>query len=82
MLRDKLYEACLVNLSELRIDLIMWLVGRDDPLRRNLLYSFLRWRWIEMRPEMTSIPTVGDVQKAPDIQRDALHCIFLSMLRE
>ena len=29
-----------------------------------------------MRPEMASIPIVGDVQKVPDIQRAALYCIF------
>ena len=30
-----------------------------------------------MRPEMASIPIVGDVQKVPDIQRAALCCIEL-----
>ena len=31
-------------------------------------------------PAIASIPSVGDVQKAPVIQRAALHCIFLSSL--
>ena len=34
-----------------------------------------------MRPEMASIPVVGDVQKVSNIQRAVLHCIFHSMLR-
>jgi len=80
--RNKLYEVCSVDPSELRIDLIMWLEGSDKSLKRNLLYSFLRWRWIGMRLEIASIPTIGNIQNVPDIQRAALHCIFLSMLRK
>ena len=79
--RDKLCKVCPVDPSELRIDLIMWLEGSNEPLKRNLLYSFLRWRWIGMRPEIASISAVGDIQNTLDIQRAALHCIFLSMLR-
>ena len=37
-----LWELCLCNPSELRMLLIMWLGGSDDPLRRNLPYSFLK----------------------------------------
>jgi len=33
-----------------------------------------------MRPEIASILSEGDVQKAPVIQRAALHCIFFSSL--
>jgi len=33
-----------------------------------------------MRPAMASMPSEGDVWKAPVIQRAALHCIFLSSL--
>ena len=62
-----LWGLCLYNPLELRILLIMWLGGSDDPLKRNLLYNFLRWRCIGMRPEMASIPAIGDVQKVPDI---------------
>jgi len=53
--RDKLCEVCPVDPSKLRIDLIIWLGGSDEPLERNLLYSFLRWRWIGMRSEIASI---------------------------
>ena len=35
-----------------------------------------------MRLEIASIPAVDNVQNTPDIQRAALCCIFLSMLRE
>jgi len=31
-----------------------------------------------MRPAMASMPSDGEVQKAPVIQRAALHCIFFS----
>jgi len=31
-----------------------------------------------MRPVIASIPSVGEVRKAPVIQRAALHCIFFS----
>ena len=31
-----------------------------------------------MRPAMASIPSDGEVQKAPVIQRAALRCIFFS----
>ena len=34
-----------------------------------------------MRPDMASIPAVGEVQNVPDIQRAALCCIFCKMLR-
>jgi len=33
-----------------------------------------------MRPAIASIPSEGDVQKAPVIQRAALHCIFFNLL--
>ena len=33
-----------------------------------------------MRPAMASMPSEGNVWKAPVIQRAALHCIFLSSL--
>jgi len=31
-----------------------------------------------MRPAIASMPSVGEVRKAPVIQRAALRCIFLS----
>jgi len=31
-----------------------------------------------MRPAIASMPSDGEVQKAPIIQRAALHCIFFS----
>jgi len=34
---------------------------------------------MEMRPVMASIPSDSEVQKAPVIQRVALHCIFFSL---
>ena len=71
---------CPVDPLELRIDLIMWLEESNKPLKRDLLYSFLRWRWIGIRLKIASISAVGNIQKALDIQRAALHCIFLSML--
>jgi len=33
-----------------------------------------------MRPAIALMPSEGDVQKAPVIQRAALHCIFFSSL--
>jgi len=59
----------------------MWLGGSDDPLRKNLLYNFLRWRCIEMRSKIALIPAVGKVQKVLEIQRAALHYIFHSAQR-
>ena len=82
LLIDILWGIYLYDPLELRIDLIIWLEGSDEPLKRNLSYNFLRWRWIEIRSEIASIPVIGDVQKVPDIQRAAFHCIFQSMLRE
>jgi len=34
-----------------------------------------------MRPAMALIPSDGKVQKAPVIQRTALHCIFFSSVK-
>jgi len=31
-----------------------------------------------IRPAIASMPSVGEVRKAPVIQRAALHCIFFS----
>jgi len=60
----------------------MWLRERDDPLKRNLPYNFLKCRCIEIRPKMASIPAVEKIQKALEIQQAALHFIFHSMLRK
>jgi len=49
-------------------------------LRWCLPLSLRIWRVTGMRPAMASMPSEGDVQKAPVIQRAALHCIFLSLL--
>ena len=38
-------------------------------------------KYIGMRLEIALIPVVGDVWKAPDIQKAALCCIFHSILR-
>jgi len=35
---------------------------------------------IGMRPAMALMPSDGEVQKAPVIQRAALHCIFFSLV--
>ena len=80
-LSDEIYDRYLDDLSELRIDFIKWFRGRVEPLKRNLLCIFLIWRYIGIRPEMASILAVGDIWKAPDIQRAALYCIFLRILR-
>ena len=57
-------KQCLVwslDLSELMIDLIMWFDGSKYPLRWNLLYSFFRWRWIRIKPEIALMPAVSEV---------------------
>jgi len=51
----------------LRIDVMIWLERNNESLKRNLSYNFLRWRWIEMRSKMASIPIVSDVLKILDI---------------
>ena len=38
--------------------------------------SFCRWNLIGIIPAIASIPSVGDVLKAPRIQIAALLCIF------
>ena len=82
LLRDKWYEVCLFNSSMLIINLMIWSDESDNPQKWNLLYNFLRWRWIRIKPEIASIPTIGEVWKGLDIHNAALHCIFLSTLRE
>jgi len=49
-------------------------------LRWCLLLSLHIWRVTGIRPAIASMPSEGDVQKAPVIQRAALYCIFLSSL--
>jgi len=51
----------------LRIDVMIWLERNNESLKRNLSYNFLRWRWIEIRPKIASIPIVGGVLKTLDI---------------
>ena len=81
-LSDRIYDRCPGDLSELRMDFIKWFEGKVEPLKRNLLYIFLIWRYIGIRLEIASIPAIGDIWKALDIQRAALHCIFLRILRK
>ena len=76
-----LWGLCSYNSLEIRMLLMMWLGGSDEPLRRNLPYNFIRWKYIGMRPKMALISAVGVVWKALDIQRAALYCIFHSTLR-
>ena len=76
---------CLVRgweLSWIVNDLIMWFGGSKNPLRRNLLYNFFKWRWIGISPAIASIPSIDKVQKAPIIQMATLYCIFLKTLSE
>ena len=42
LLMEILWELCLYDPSELRILLMMWLGGSNEPLRRNLPYNFVR----------------------------------------
>ena len=64
---DILWGICSYDLLVLRIDVIIWLEGRDEPLKRNLSYNFLRWRWIRIKPKIALILIVGDILKALDI---------------
>ena len=72
-LMDVLWHFHFCDLLELRMLLMMWLDGRDDCHSRNLLYNFLRYRCIEMSPEMALTPRVGDIWNMPEIQRTARH---------
>jgi len=47
--------------------LIMWLRGRDNSLKRNLPYNFLRCKCIGIRPKMASIPIVEKIREALEI---------------
>ena len=78
---NALWWFCSCDLLELKMLLMMWLDRRDDCYSKNLLYSFLRYRYIGMSPEMASTPRVGDVWNVPEIQRATLCCIFHRMLR-
>ena len=48
---------CLISSS----DFIIWFDGRVCTLRWNLSLSFCRWRWMEIRPVMASIPDDREV---------------------
>jgi len=56
--------------------LMMWLSGSEDEWSWDLLASLWRWNFMGMRPVMASIPSVGEVLNAPNIQMAALLCIF------
>ena len=60
---------------------MMWFNGKKDSCNRNLLNSFLRQRCMRKSPTMVLTLRVGDIQKASVIQREALCCIFLRILR-
>ena len=72
VLRDKICggEGQFELLS--RSDLMMWLAGIVCPLSWDLPLSFWRWRQIEMRLVITSMPYEGDVLNAPRIHKAAL----------
>ena len=78
---DALWHFCSCDLSELRILWIIWLDRREDCHNKNLSYSFLRWKCMETSLAMASTLRVGDVWKAPVIQRAALCYIFFKILR-
>jgi len=54
-----------------------WLSGSLKGHMSDLLEIFWRWNLIGMRPASASMPSRGDVLKAPRIQVAALLCILL-----
>jgi len=63
-------------------NLIIWFDNKECALSWDLLLSFWRWRWIGIRLAIVSIPDMENVQKAPEIYKTTLLCIFLSSLKE
>jgi len=63
----------LLELRALRRESSVYWEGSVAALRQDCLASFLRWRWIGIRPARALIPPVEEVWKAPRIQRAALH---------
>jgi len=61
-----------------RRDEMVWLDGMVEYLSSALPASLWRWRWTGVRLAMPSIPSEGDVLKAPVIHKAALHCNLLS----
>ena len=64
---DILWYFHFCDLLELRMLLMMWLDRRDNCYSRNLLYNFLKCRYIEMSPEMASTLRVEDIWNMPEI---------------
>jgi len=69
-------RACLLS----RSDLIAWLWRSIDICNWCLLLSFWRCRWMGIRPVITLISKVEEVQKTPVIYNTTLCCILLSSL--
>jgi len=77
---DSWWGSWLLEFLKSRIELMMWFEGNECAHRWNLPLSFCKWRWIEIRPAITLIPNIGNVQNASVIHIAALLCIFLSSL--
>ena len=73
--RDCGWEGAPLECLALSKDISACWKGRIAVLRQNCFTSFLRWRWIGMKPARASILPVGEVWNAPRIQRVALYCI-------
>jgi len=56
--------------------LMMWLSKSEDEWSWDLLTSLWRWNFMGMRLAMASIPSIGEVLNAPNIQMAALLYIF------
>ena len=61
---------------------MIWLGGSECVLSWDLPSSFYRWRLMEIRPVIASIPSIGDILNAPNIHRAALLYIFPSIFNE
>lgn len=74
---ELVFSACLLSSR----DLIVWLFRRVEILSWCYSLSFWRYRWMRTKPVIASISRVEDVWKVPKIYKEALICIFLSLLR-
>jgi len=73
--RDCRWEEVPLECLALSRDISACCKWRIAVLRQDHLTSFLRWRWMGMRPARVSIPLVDEVWNTPSIQRAVLYYI-------
>ena len=78
---EKQWGSLYSDVLDLSSDHRIWLWESEWALSWALPLSLQRYRWIEIRPAITSILNEGEVWKMPRFQIAALFCIFFNSLR-